>query len=344
MQKDELTYWIQEKDPDKLALLYEQARVCKAQHVGNNVYLRGLIELSNVCVKDCLYCGIRQSNKEVGRYSVTLDEIRECAKIVYDKGFASLVMQSGERQDPQFVDFIEAAIRIVKQVSNNELRITLSLGEQSRETFERWNKAGAERYLLRIETSSPTLYASLHPQDHRFEDRFDCLKMLREVGYQVGTGFLIGVPGQTNEDLVNDLLFLQTHDIDMIGMGPFLLHPQAPLSQGIDYSADDNFTLGLKMIALTRLLLKDVNIASTTALHALKPQGRELGISAGANIIMPNVTPQNYRSDYALYDNKPNLQEDSLRALESYVQAQGGQVAYGKVGDSAHYCRRHIND
>jgi len=334
--------WLNEKDPQKLEELFREARACALRHVGPKVYFRGIIEFSNLCAKDCYYCGIRKSNSNVTRFAMEEAEILDCAKAALEMDYGSIVLQSGERQDEAYVRFIEDILYKIKAETSGKLGITLSLGEQTAKTYERWFKAGAHRYLLRIETSSPALYKQLHPEDHSFEVRRKCLKTLRRIGYQVGTGVMIGLPFQTREHLMDDIQFFKNEDVDMIGMGPYVPHEDTPLvPEGHD--PEENFRLGLVMIALTRLLLKDVNIAATTALQTLDPLGREKGIQAGANIIMPNITPTDYRKFYKLYDGKPCLDENARQCkscLECRIQVAGAEIGYGEWGDSKRFLKR----
>lgn len=344
MNKDGLIGWLKTTDPSRLEELYALAYKIKCQHVGKIVYFRGIIELSNVCQKNCLYCGIRKGNTRVERYQMTQDEIIQTACLADQLKYGSIVLQSGERQDGAFTDFIEQAITGIKRVSEGRLGITLSLGEQSGETFHRWFAAGAHRYLLRIETSNEKLYKKIHPKDHAFSKRLECLNVLRREGYQIGTGVMIGLPFQTMEDLAEDILFFKTHNIDMIGMGPYIVHEDTPIAaEAKNFDGQRNLELGLKMIALTRILLKDVNIASTTALQSLSPEGRELGLKAGANVIMPNMTPTKYRKSYRLYDNKPCLDENAFLCrgcLENRIDSIGEKIGYGQWGDSPHFLKR----
>lgn len=336
--------WLQEQDPQRLEGLYQEAYSCKLRHVGPKVYFRGLIELSNCCVKNCYYCGIRRDNHHLHRFSMTEEEILSCAKEAYEMNYGSVVLQAGERRDEAYTELIERVIRKIKSMTSDQLGITLSLGEQSAETYERWFRAGAHRYLLRIETSDADLYRKLHPADHSFEDRLRCLRDLRGIGYQTGTGVMIGLPFQTHEHLVKDLLFFQRENIDMIGMGPYIPHEQTPLVwPNGRYDAQDHFRLGLVMIALARLVLQDVNIAAATALQTLDPFGREKGIAAGANILMPNITPTQYRGLYKLYDNKPCLDEKASacrNCLELRLKGKGYEIGYGEWGDSPHFSNR----
>jgi biotin synthase len=315
------------------------------------VLLRGLIEFSNECANDCLYCGIRRSNAEVERYCLTSDEVVEAALFAAVKGFGSVVLQSGERHDEALVSFVEDVVRRIKRESTSAalpqgLGVTLSVGEQSRESYERFFRAGAHRYLLRIETSSPVLYRRLHPARQSFEERVRCLRLLKEIGYQVGTGVMIGLPGQTVEQLADDILFFRDIDADMIGMGPYIVHHGTPMvTHEAEVSARKAqiLQLSLNMIAVTRLVLKDVNIASTTALQAMHPEGRELGLSYGANVIMPQVTPSSVRRHYLLYDGKPCVTEDSADCAEcvaARVLAAGRSIAWNAWGDSRHALAR----
>ncbi len=315
--------------------LFAAAVEVRNRTVGDRVYLRGLIELSNRCRKNCLYCGIRRGHSGVERYELTDEQVLAAAERAWRSGYGSVVIQAGERTDGAFTERVERLVRRVKALSNGGLGITLSLGEQSRETYRRWFAAGAHRYLLRIETSSPELYARIHPADHDYDRRLECLRALREEGYQVGTGVMIGLPGQTVESLADDLLFFKALDIDMCGMGPYIEAPGTPLAAvEAPFSRAERLQLALRMIALLRLSMPDINIASTTALHALHPQGRELGLAAGANVMMPNLTPEAVRGDYKLYDNKP-LQDMDL---------QGFNVALDNGwGDSRHFALRRLN-
>ncbi len=332
-------------DPDDLKWLYRKAYEQKQRYVGDRTYLRGLIEFSNICRKDCYYCGIRRSNTHISRYQMSVPEILADAQWAYHNGYGSIVLQAGERQDREFRLFVDSIIREIKSLSNGELGITLSLGEQTRDTYQRWFDSGAHRYLLRIETSNSRLYHRLHPRDHHFETRKACLKMLKDIGYQVGTGVLIGLPFQSAANLADDLLFYRQNDVDMIGMGPYILHGNTPLAAQVpddEGAGSDRLVMTLKMIALARILLKDVNIAATTALQALAPDGRESGLLAGANVIMPNVTRKKYRQLYQLYPNKPCIAEDKrdcARCLRQRIEGIGEKIGFNQWGDSPHFKR-----
>ncbi len=335
-----------EGDDEKLLL--ETSRKVKLQYVQDKVYFRGLIEFSNICRKDCLYCGIRSSNSNLSRYSLTDDEIIEAAQYAYNKKFGSIVIQSGENTSKTFVDRIERLLKRICELTHNQLRITLSLGEQSRETYRRWMAAGAQRYLLRIETSNPELYRKLHPDNelHSYNTRLECLSNLKDLGYQMGTGVMIGLPFQTTTDLANDLLFMQQFDIDMVGMGPYIEHIDTPLYQYKDtlLPLQERLRLTFKMISILRIMMKDINIASTTALQAIDKLGREKALKIGANVIMPNITPGLYRNNYKLYDNKPCTDEnadDCVSCMEVRVSLADGEIAWGEWGDSKHYSSKY---
>ncbi|PKK86253.1 MAG: [FeFe] hydrogenase H-cluster radical SAM maturase HydE [Thermoplasmata archaeon HGW-Thermoplasmata-1] len=346
LSKQEIIALLETEGERELKDLCRRAYDVKMENVGKKVYYRGLIEFSNVCKKNCYYCGIRRDNRNVSRYCMSEDEIVEAALWAHGCGYGSVVLQSGERSDAEFVDFVERAVSRIKKESGGELGITLSLGEQGRETYERWFKAGAHRYLIRIETSNRELYAKLHPEDHDFNARLRCIENLRDIGYQVGTGVMIGLPGQNVEDLANDILFFRDNDIDMIGMGPYIPHKDTPMGESLKWGEKEKRTwleLALKMIAATRITLRDVNIASTTALQALDPKGREMGLEAGANIIMPNITATKYRSQYKLYEDKPCMDENSMMCrscLEARIDSVGEEIGYKEWGDSPHYFKR----
>ncbi len=332
---------------EERALLYKTSQEIKESVVGNKVYFRGLVEFSNICSKDCLYCGIRRSNEQVVRYNASDEEILDACHFAWENRFGSVVLQSGELSSPAFVKRINDLLKKIKKLSNNELGITLSCGEQTRETYRQWFESGAHRYLLRIEASNRELYYKIHPQNktHSFEKRVEALHFLRDTGYQVGTGVMIGLPFQTLEDLADDLLFFKKTDIDMCGMGPYIEHEHTPLyeQRGTLTTKQERFDLALNMIAVLRLLMPDINIAAATALQAIDPVGREKALKVGANVIMPNLTPCDYRKEYLLYEDKPCLDEDAdlcRNCLEARIELAGSEIAYGEWGDSKHFSRQ----
>jgi len=269
----------------------------------------------------------------------------KAVKFCYENNYGSVVLQSGENSTPSFANRIENLLKEIKKLSNNQLGITLSCGEQSEEVYKQWFDAGAHRYLLRIETTNQNLYKKIHPSDHSFDNRLQCIRYLQNIGYQTGTGVMIGLPFQTVDDLANDLLYMKQINIDMVGMGPYIEHTETPLYQYRDqlWSLDTRFDMSLKMIAVLRILMKDINIAAATALQAIDPVGREKGIKVGANIIMPNVTPGQFRNDYSLYQNKPCVDEEPENCtgcLDARIALSDSEIGYGEWGDSNHFFKR----
>jgi len=342
--KDEIVKLLQVEGDDR-SLLFSKAQEMKLLKVGRKVYFRGLIEFSNVCSKDCYYCGIRNSNTNVHRFCLSDEEILNAAQFAHQQNYGSVVLQSGETTSTAFTARIENLIHEIKKQSNNQLGITLSLGEQTEETYQRWFNAGAHRYLLRIESSNEELYRKIHPADHSFQSRLNCLKTLQKIGFQTGTGVMVGLPFQTLEILADDLLFMQQINVDMVGMGPYIEHTETPLYQFRSelWPIEKRFDMTLKMIAILRLMMKDINIAAATALQAIDPMGREKAVKIGANIIMPNITPGTYRNDYALYQNKPCVDEEPEQCagcLDARIALADGDIGYGEWGDSKHFLER----
>lgn len=275
--------------------LFDAADRVRKQYMGDEVHLRGIIEFSNICKRDCLYCGLRASNKNAERYRLMPDEIIDLAKKAVGYGYKTVVMQSGE--DDYYT--IERMQYIITKLKEQDIAVTLSLGEKSFETYKAYKEAGADRYLLRIETTDQALYEKMDP-GMSYEERKRCLRDLKTLGYEVGTGILVGLPGQTIESLADDILFFKELDVDMVGLGPFIPNDDTPL--GGECGGD--FTMSLKVMALVRLLLPDVNIPATTAMETLNKQGRIIALQSGANIVMPNITEGDYRKMYALYPGK----------------------------------------
>jgi biotin synthase len=325
-------------------LLFKKSSEIKNKYIGNKVWFRGLIEFSNVCGKDCLYCGIRKGNKNLKRYNLSDDEILEAARFAFVNRYGSIALQSGELESQLVTTRIENLLHKIKELSNGELGVTLSVGEQDPEVYLRWYEAGAHRYLLRVETTDQSLYNKIHPNDskHSFNRRLECLKSLQDIGYQTGTGVMIGLPFQTMDDLAGDLTFMKEFNIDMCGMGPYIEHADTPLIEHSEklMPLKERFDLTLKMIAIIRIMMKDINIVAATALQAIDPLGREKAVKIGANILMPNITPGKYRDSYKLYDNKPctdDSAEDCQSCLEARVSLADAEVIYGEWGDSKHY-------
>jgi biotin synthase len=336
-----------ESQGEDRTFLFKKSAEIKEKYIGNKVWFRGLIEFSNICSKDCLYCGIRKGNKNLIRYDLSDDEILAAAKFAYDNRYGSIALQSGELESPYVANRIENLLHRIRELSNGELGVTLSVGEQEPDVYKKWFDAGAHRYLLRVEATNQSLYNKIHPNDskHDFNRRLSCLKSLQDIGYQTGTGVMIGLPFQTMDDLAGDLLFMKSFNIDMCGMGPYIEHADTPLIEhsGKLMTLKDRFDLTLKMIAIIRIMMKDLNIVAATALQAIDPMGREKAVMIGANILMPNITPGKYRDNYKLYDNKPctdDSAEDCQSCLEARVSLANAEVIYGEWGDSKHYKNR----
>ena len=282
-------------DKQSQAILFKKADEIRRKSVGDEVHLRGLIEFSNICRNNCLYCGIRRDNLQLKRYRMSEEELVETARKAADMGFKTIVMQSGE--DMWFNK--ERMCHIIEAIKKFDVAITLSLGERSYDEYKAWFEAGADRYLMRIETTDKDLYHKLDPQ-MSWQHRHECLMALKEIGYELGSGIMVGLPEQTIESIADDLLYLQKIEVDMAGIGPFIPHSQTPLKN----AAGGTLDLARRTMAVMRLLLPDINIPATTAMESLHPQGRILALQSGANVVMPNVTEGEYRKLYELYPNK----------------------------------------
>lgn len=323
-------------DGDDKKLLFEVADKVRKEHVGDEVFLRGLIEFSSCCKNDCFYCGLRRSNKMAQRYRMSKDEIVEAAKRAYNMGYRTIVLQSGEDMF-YTVEYLCEIIKGIKKVA--DVAITLSIGERTYEEYKAFKEAGADRFLMRFETSNKELYQMYHP-GMSFENRIECLKNIKSLGYELGTGFLIGLPNQSIDDLANDILLTCELDADMIGIGPFIAHPQTPFKDHPNGSVE----LTLKCIAILRLLLPDTNIPATTALGTLDPLGRQKGLKCGANIVMPNVNDLKYKLKYELYPGKICINEDATKCrgcIESIIISLGRKIGEG-YGVSKHSLKKSL--
>jgi biotin synthase len=296
--KDEFKWLLENNTPELRADLSNRAQRVAGETFGKGVYVRGLIEFSNYCKNDCYYCGIRCGNEQAHRYRLSEQEILDCCAIGYDLGFRTFVLQGGE--DPDFSD--QMMVELIEKIraGYDDCAITLSLGERSRAVYEAFFAAGANRYLLRHETATAEHYQKLHPRELLLENRTECLQNLKEIGFQVGTGFMVGSPHQTVENLVADLVFIKALNPQMIGIGPFIPHQHTPYKDAKAGTLEET----LLLISILRLMLPKALIPATTALGTIDPNGRELGILAGANVVMPNLSPVSVRKDYSLYDNK----------------------------------------
>ncbi len=300
--------------------IYEAANRVRQRYVGDEVHLRGIIEFSNFCIQNCLYCGLRKDNRAIPRYRMTLEEILETAKMVGSEGFRTVVLQSGE--DPWFTrERVSFLIQRIKE--HTGLTVTLSLGGRPYADYMAWRKAGADRYLLKYETSSPALFRRLRPGTE-LTDRLRALTWLRELGYEVGSGNMVGLPGQSDEDLVRDILVFRQYDFDMIGIGPFIVHPQTPLG------SEENGRLErtLKVLAITRIVTRDANLPATTAAGVLDPDGRRQAMLAGANVIMPDVTPPRDRQHYQIYPGKATAATNH-QSLVEMISSLGRRIGRG---------------
>lgn len=333
--REELLYILDNITDEECEYLREKANDIRMQNYGNKVYMRGLIEFTNYCKRDCMYCGIRKSNKNADRYRLTFDEIIQCADIGDKLGYKTYVLQGGE--DAYFTD--ERMIEIIKEIKKRHPNnaITLSLGERSYESYKKLFEAGADRYLLRHETATKELYQKLHP-GASYDERMECLKNLKEIGYQVGAGFMVGLPGQTNEDLVNDLMFVKEFEPDMCGIGPFIPQSETPLGNENGGTLDQTVVL----LSLIRLLLPHVLLPASTALGSVDPLGREKGIKAGGNVVMPNLSPTEVRDKYALYDGKICTGDEAAECrmcIEGRMRRFGYEVEVNR-GDNVKWLKK----
>ncbi len=283
------------QSPERDAALFAAADRVRRKYVGDEVHLRGLIEFTNCCDQNCLYCGLRRDNAKLERYRLEPDTIIDFAVKAASNGYKTVVLQAGEGE---FYS-LEEMVSIIKTIKALDVAITLSIGEKTHAEYLAYRNAGADRYLLRIETTDKNLYETMSPGMH-FENRVRCLRDLKELGYELGTGCLVGLPGQTLESLADDILFFRNIGADMIGVGPFIPNPDTPLGNVVG----GTFELSVKVMAITRLLLPDINIPATTAMETLNEKGRIIGLQSGANVVMPNVTEGDYRRMYALYPGK----------------------------------------
>lgn len=301
--------------------LFSLADKTREEYVGDEVHLRGLIEFSNICKRQCKYCGLRCEDKFIDRYRISKENIISYAEHAVNMGYKTIVLQSGE-DEYYNTDLMCEIIAGIKKLG---VALTLSIGEKTYEEYKVFKEAGADRYLIRIETTDKTLYNQMHP-NMDFYNRVRCLKDLGRLGYEVGTGCLVGLPNQTIESLADDILFFKEINADMVGIGPFIPHPHTPLKD----SATGSFTLALKVMALTRILLKDINIPATTAMETLNPNGRIIALQSGANVVMPNVTTTEYRAKYEIYPNKICINENPDKCkgcISAKIQSIGRSVS-----------------
>lgn len=320
-------------------LQFEASQVTK-QYYDSKVFPRALIEISNICAKNCDYCGIQKDNINVERYLMPPEKIIERAKFAKKNGINSLVLQSGEIKSTSFIYKMD---EIIDNLSQLEINLTLSFGEQDFKTLKHWKELGAQRYLLRMETFNKNIYAAIHPSNHSFYERIECLENLAELGYQVGTGILVGLPGMDQEDLVFEIKSLLDKKIDMVGLGPLVFHEYAPIFKKYNFNQEylfKNYHDTLKVISILRILRPEINIAAATALDTFEHDGRIKAIKQGANVIMPNITPLEFRQKYTLYNNKPCIDNDNhecISCLNSKLTKEGYSLAFGESGVPLNY-------
>lgn len=286
------------------SFLFQAADEVRKKYIGDEVYLRALVEFSNMCHCNCFYCGLRSENKNISRYRLSNDEIIDVAKNAVNLGFKTIVLQSGE---DSFYS-VDSLSEIIREIKKYDIALTLGIGERTKDEYKALKNAGADRFLLRIETTDKNLYQALHPK-MSYENRLKCLYDLKELGYETGTGCLVGLPKQTVESLADDILFFKKLDADMIGIGPLIVHPDTPLKS----LNNGSFELALKVMAITRLLLPDINIPATTAMETLNPHGQIIALQSGANVIMPNLTPEKNRNQYQIYPDKASYSVDIVK-------------------------------
>jgi biotin synthase len=344
LTKADLLGWLCESRPPLLQQLYARADAIRHEHVGDAVHLRGLIEVSSHCVRQCMYCGLRRGNRALPRYRMTRDEILDCARLAVRLGYGTVVMQAGE-DDQLTAEWIAEIVRWIKR--ETALAVTLSLGERQYDDMKLWHSAGADRYLLRFETSDENLFRVIHPsRASGGASRLTLLRQLKCLGFEAGGGVMVGIPGQSYESLADDILTFRALDLDMIGIGPYIAHANTPLGSGAlrppiapSEQAPSNEEMVFKMIALARIVCPTANIPSTTALATInKVNGRKLGLKAGANVVMPNLTPVKYRSLYEIYPAKACIDEnatDCNQCLRGQIHSLGRFAGEGQGGRGA---------
>ncbi len=317
---DDLLLLLSTTRKDELEALFASADRVRQRFVGDEIHLRGIVEFSNICIQNCFYCGLRRDNRQLFRYRMIPGEIVEAAKIVKSRGLKTLVLQSGE--DPWFTrERIAGLIREIKDSTG--LTITLSIGERPDEDYEDWKKAGADRYLLKQETASSTLFQRLRP-GRKLEDRLNSLRALKKLGYEVGSGNMVGLPGQKAKDLAKDIQLFLEYDFDMIGIGPFIPHPRTPLAG----SSPGDLPRTLKVLAVTRIVTRNTNLPATTAAGVLELNGRQRALQAGANVIMPDITPWAYRQHYQIYPGKIHEQLEEGK-MDELISSLGRRISSG---------------
>lgn len=319
LDRNQLIELLSDDSPEVMEALRREADRVRYETVGDAVHVRGIIEFSNNCIRSCVYCGLNRCNQKVSRYRISPGEIISTAEQAAEMGYKTLVLQSGD----DFVYSGETLAEILWKIKKTGMAVTMAVGERPFEDYQMWREAGADRYLLKFETSDPELYARLHPGTS-LSKRLHCLQQLRDLGYQLGSGFMVGLPGQTIETLADDLLLMRSWELEMAGMGPFIPHPQTRLA----HDEAGSVALTLKVLALARLLMPWAHLPATTALSSLDRDGRRLGLTGGANVLMPNLTPMEYRCLYEIYPNKAEVNETPQELYEQTLALIGDMGRY----------------
>lgn len=331
--------------------LWNYSKSVKESIFKNKVYIRGLIEFSNICQKNCLYCGIRKDNSKVKRYRLSVEEIMECVDFIVNNKIQSIVLQSGELDNDNFKDYLREIIKTIKN-RYNFVNITLSSGEYDYEFYKELKDLGVNRYLLRIETSNEELYKKLHLESHKHKIRLQCLKDLAKNNYQVGTGNMIGAPYQTDDDIINDLRFFVENDFDMFGLGPYIIHNDTPLAtkENVEQwqkNKDVILNKTLNFLCMLRICMPTVNIAAATALDVLSPKGRLIALQIASNVAMPAITPKTNRNNYQLYQNKPNIDndgEETIKMFNDNMNKNKLEIVYSNNDSSLHFINKIKNN
>jgi len=326
---------------DEQVALHNKASDIRKTNLHNSIYIRALVEFSNNCCNDCFYCGLRKSNKNIKRFELSPEEILAIADDASDAGINSIVLQSGERRDRKFTSYVSYTIKVIKE-KHPRMCITLASGEQERGVYEEFYEYGASRYILRIETSNEEHFKKMHPESQSFKHRLQCLHDLRDIGFQIGTGVLVNAPYQTLENLADDIIFFSLFDLELCSLGLYIPHSDTPFG-GIEYLPEETLNLGLNMISVARIAMPDINIASTTSLDTLSPDGKELGLTAGANVILPQLSFHSIFKDTGLSDNIPRGVMEYrllLKNLEEKMKLLGFTPDICETADNRNYMQK----
>lgn len=346
LDRETIVNYLKARD-EKQKELFCLASAVREETFKNKIHFRGIIEFSNTCENNCYYCGIRKDNQKTKRFKMSLEEIEKCLDFIKKANYSSVVFQSGEIKNQEWQNYLLDILHLARS-KYPELGITMSCGEQTYEFYKQLKDAGVDRYLLRIETSNKDLYKRLHPDNMSWNKRFECLQWLKDLDFQVGTGVMVGLPTQTLDDLVDDLIFFKRNEFDMYGIGPYVIHQDTPLATEAiiydwNYRKNEIFNLALNFLAIMRILFPTVNIAAATAFDVFDPMGRIKVLQNGANVVMPSVTPSSLRKDYLLYENKPCIDEGADKCffcMTNKIKSVGLEPMFGEQGNSPFYNKR----